>query len=206
MNYLGPTRYARLNEAVAFLFLIAGLFVFIGLVSYHPLDPSWNTVTGAAKPVNLTGRVGAFFADFFLQSLGLGAYAVPMLILLLGWMWIRSAAIEAQWAKVLGAGMFLAATCTAFALDRLYDVGLRPDWWKLEPAADTAAWRNVETVIQARDPYCRGVVLLGQSQPMETLLAAFRASAGVAVVKGFAVGRTLFEHAARAWLAGRIDD
>jgi S-DNA-T family DNA segregation ATPase FtsK/SpoIIIE len=114
MNYLGPTRFARLNEAVAFLFLIAGLFVFFGLVSYHPLDPSWNTVTGAAKPVNLTGRVGAFFADFFLQSLGLGAYAVPMLILLLGWMWIRSAPIEAQWAKLLGAAMFLASTCTAF--------------------------------------------------------------------------------------------
>jgi S-DNA-T family DNA segregation ATPase FtsK/SpoIIIE len=113
MNYLGPTRYARLNEAVAFLFLIAGLFVFFGLVSYHPLDPSWNTVTGGAKPVNLTGRVGAFFADFFLQTLGLGAYAVPVLILLLGWMWIRSAPIEAQWAKVLGAAMFLASTCTA---------------------------------------------------------------------------------------------
>ncbi len=114
MNYLGPTRHARLNEAVAFLFLIAGLFVFFGLVSYHPLDPSWNTVTGAVKPVNLTGRVGAFFADFFLQTLGLGAYAVPVLVLLLGWMWIRSAPIEAQWAKVLGAGMFVAATCTAF--------------------------------------------------------------------------------------------
>ncbi len=114
MNYLGPTRYARLNEAVAILFLIAGLFIFIGLVSYNPLDPSWNTVTGTAKPVNLTGRVGAFFADFFLQTLGLGAYAVPALILLLGWMWIRSAAIEAQWAKVIGAGMFLTATCTAF--------------------------------------------------------------------------------------------
>jgi S-DNA-T family DNA segregation ATPase FtsK/SpoIIIE len=114
MNYLGPTRYARLNEAVAILFLIAGLFIFIGLVSYHPLDPSWNTVTGAAKPENLTGRVGAFFADFFLQTLGLGAYAVPVLILLLGWMWIRSAAIEAQWAKISGAGVFLAATCTAF--------------------------------------------------------------------------------------------
>jgi S-DNA-T family DNA segregation ATPase FtsK/SpoIIIE len=114
MNYLGPTRHARLNEAVAFLFLIAGLFVFFGLVSYHPLDPSWNTVTGAAKPVNLTGRVGALFADLFLQTLGLGAYAVPVLILLLGWMWIRSAPIKAQWAKVLGAGMFLASTCTAF--------------------------------------------------------------------------------------------
>jgi S-DNA-T family DNA segregation ATPase FtsK/SpoIIIE len=114
MKYLGPTQYPRLNEAVAILFLIAGLFIFFGLVSYHPLDPSWNTVSGAAKPVNLTGRVGAFFADFLLQTLGLGAYAVPMLILLLGWMWIRSAPIEAQWAKVFGAGVFLAATCTAF--------------------------------------------------------------------------------------------
>jgi S-DNA-T family DNA segregation ATPase FtsK/SpoIIIE len=114
MNFLGPTRYARLNEAVAILFLIAGLFVFFGLVSYHPLDPSWNTVTGEVKPVNLTGRVGAFFADFFLQSLGLGAYAIPALILLLGWMWIRSASIEAQWVKLAGAGTLLAATCTAF--------------------------------------------------------------------------------------------
>jgi len=114
MKYLGPTRYARLNEAVAILLLIAGLFIFFGLVSYNPLDPSWNTVSGAAKPINLTGRVGAFFADFFLQTLGLGAYAVPILILLLGWMWIRSAAIEAQSAKILGAGMFLTATCTAF--------------------------------------------------------------------------------------------
>ena len=114
MNYLGPTRHARLNEAVAFVFLIAGLFVFFGLVSYHPLDPSWNTVTGAVKPVNLTGRIGAFFADLFLQNLGLGAYAVPVLILLLGWMWIRSAPIHAQWAKVLGAAMFLTSTCTAF--------------------------------------------------------------------------------------------
>jgi S-DNA-T family DNA segregation ATPase FtsK/SpoIIIE len=114
MKYLGPTRYRRLNEVVSILFLIAGLFIFFGLVSYHPLDPSWNTVSGAVKPVNLTGRVGAFFADFLLQSLGLGAYAVPILILLLGYMWSRSAPIEAQWAKVLGAWMFLAATCTAF--------------------------------------------------------------------------------------------
>jgi len=114
MKFLGPTRYPRLNEAVAILFLLAGLFLFFSLVSYHPLDPSWNTVSGVAKPVNLTGLVGAFFADFLLQTLGLGAYTVPVLVLLLGWMWIRSAPIEAQWAKLVGAGMFLAATCTAF--------------------------------------------------------------------------------------------
>ena len=91
MKYLGPTSHPRLNEAVAVVFLFAGLFVFISLVSYNPFDPSWNTVTGAAKVVNLTGRVGALISDFLLQTLGLGAYALPVLILLLGWQWIRSA-------------------------------------------------------------------------------------------------------------------
>jgi 5-dehydro-2-deoxygluconokinase len=61
-------------------------------------------------------------------------------------------------------------------------------------------------VIEARDPLCRGVVLLGLSQPTETLIAAFEATATVPVVKGFAVGRTIFAEAARAWLAGEIDD
>jgi 5-dehydro-2-deoxygluconokinase len=104
------------------------------------------------------------------------------------------------------AGMPVDARTIARALDRLYDLGIKPDWWKLEPAEDPAAWRNIETVIQWRDPHCRGVVLLGLSQPMETLLAAFRASAGVSVVKGFAVGRTIWHDAARAWLTGEIDD
>jgi len=95
---------------------------------------------------------------------------------------------------------------TSRALERLYDLGIRPDWWKLEPNADAAAWRNVEAVIAARDPYCRGVLLLGLAQPIEALIAAFEASAATPVVKGFAVGRTIFEAAARAWMAGEIDD
>jgi S-DNA-T family DNA segregation ATPase FtsK/SpoIIIE len=116
MKYLGPTSRPRLNEAAAVVFLSAGLFVFFSLVSYHPFDPSWNTVAGDAKPLNLTGRVGALVADFLLQMLGLAAYAVPVLILLLGWRWIRSAAIEAPLAKTLGALMLVASTCAAFEL------------------------------------------------------------------------------------------
>jgi 5-dehydro-2-deoxygluconokinase len=104
------------------------------------------------------------------------------------------------------AGMAVEATTIARALDRLYDLGVKPDWWKLEPTDDPAAWRNVAQVIEGRDPYCRGVVLLGLSQPTETLVAAFAATAGVPVIRGFAVGRTIFNDAARAWLAGEIDD
>jgi len=94
----------------------------------------------------------------------------------------------------------------ARSLARIYDLGVKPDWWKLEPLADPAAWRAIERVIAARDPWCRGVVLLGLSQPAETLVAAFRAAADVGVVKGFAVGRTIWQAPARAWLAGEIDD
>ena len=65
MKYLGPTRHARLNEAVAVVFLFAGLFVFFSLASYHPFDPSLNTASARAKPVNLTGRSARIFADFF---------------------------------------------------------------------------------------------------------------------------------------------
>jgi len=96
------------------VFLFTGLFIFISLASYHPFDPSWNTATDLVKPVNLTGRLGAFIADFCLQTLGIAAYAIPVLTLLLGWKWLHSSPIRAQGAKTLGAVMLVAATCAAF--------------------------------------------------------------------------------------------
>jgi len=92
------------------------------------------------------------------------------------------------------------------ALARIYDLGVKPDWWKLAPLADIAAWQAIERTIATRDPWCRGVLLLGLAQRAETLVAAFRATAGVSVIKGFAVGRTIWEAPARAWFAGEIDD
>jgi 5-dehydro-2-deoxygluconokinase len=97
-------------------------------------------------------------------------------------------------------------TTTARALTELYDFGLAPDWWKLEPQPESAAWDAIDEVITARDPFCRGVVLLGLDAPAEELMAAFRIAKKARTVKGFAVGRTIFGDAARAWLAGRIDD
>ncbi len=116
MKYLGPTSHPRLNEAVGVVCLIAGLFFFASLATYHPLDPSWDTVTGTAKAANLTGRLGAFFADLFLQAFGLAAYAIPVLILLLGWKWIRSSPIEAPSVKTAGAMLLVSSTCTLLGM------------------------------------------------------------------------------------------
>ncbi|GGE16040.1 5-dehydro-2-deoxygluconokinase [Aureimonas endophytica] len=89
---------------------------------------------------------------------------------------------------------------------RIYDLGIKPDWWKLEPQRNAAAWTRIEAAIAEADPYCRGIVLLGLDAPEAELTEAFRAVAGVPMVKGFAVGRTIFAHAARAWFAGEMDD
>ena len=103
-------------------------------------------------------------------------------------------------------GMPVDATTIASVLQRFYALGIKPDWWKLEPTDDVLAWRNIEAVIGGNDPWCRGVVLLGLSAPVEDLLASFKVAAGIPVVKGFAVGRTIFNDVARSWLSGQIGD
>ena len=97
-------------------------------------------------------------------------------------------------------------TTVADVIDHIYSLGVYPDWWKLEPASDPAAWAHVEAAIARHDPHCRGVVLLGLSEPTETLLASFGAAAPCRIVKGFAVGRTIWHDVARRWLDGEIDD
>ena len=92
------------------------------------------------------------------------------------------------------------------ALEELYALGIKPDWWKLEPQATSAAWGNIEKVIYANDPYCRGIVLLGLDAPEDDLARAFATTAGHSTIKGFAVGRTIFSSVAESWLAGKIDD
>jgi 5-dehydro-2-deoxygluconokinase len=91
-------------------------------------------------------------------------------------------------------------------IQRIYDIGIKPDWWKLEPQKSAAAWAAISETVKRNDDYCRGVMVLGLEAPFEDLVESFRACAEVPVVKGFAVGRTIHIDPARAWLAGKISD
>ncbi|MCP3719473.1 5-dehydro-2-deoxygluconokinase [Paraburkholderia sp. CNPSo 3281] len=91
------------------------------------------------------------------------------------------------------------------ALKRLYNIGLYPEWWKLEPTG-AAQWREIDALIAERDPYCRGVVLLGLSAPIDQLVEGFRAAAASNTCRGFTVGRSIFYEPSLAWLAGEIGD
>ncbi len=95
---------------------------------------------------------------------------------------------------------------TAAVIERFYEIGVYPDWWKLEPMVSDAAWQRACAAIEDHDPHCRGIVVLGLDAPFEALRASFQVAARHEMVKGFAVGRTIFGDVARAWMAGRMDD
>jgi 5-dehydro-2-deoxygluconokinase len=95
---------------------------------------------------------------------------------------------------------------TPALIERFYKLGVYPDWWKLEPFATDAAWAKACDAIRARDPHCRGIVVLGLGSGEDELARSFAMAAGHDLVRGFAVGRTIFAGPAQAWLAGEIGD
>jgi 5-dehydro-2-deoxygluconokinase len=90
------------------------------------------------------------------------------------------------------------------SVQRFYNLGIRPEWWKLAPM-QTAGWQALEQLVAQRDPHCRGAVILGLNQPLSVLAASF-ALATSPVVKGFMVGRSVWADASLQWLGGQIDD
>lgn len=68
-----------LYEGLLIFTLAAGVFLFVALLSYHRSDPSWSHVSSDFV-ANATGKVGAWFADFFLYIFGYFAYVFPILL------------------------------------------------------------------------------------------------------------------------------
>jgi 5-dehydro-2-deoxygluconokinase len=97
-------------------------------------------------------------------------------------------------------------TTSASVIQRFYDIGVYPDWWKLEPFATDAAWSNACAAITRNDPRTRGVVVLGLDADEASLSASLALAARHDLVKGFAIGRTIFGDAARGWLSGAMSD
>ncbi|RWX81210.1 5-dehydro-2-deoxygluconokinase [Neorhizobium lilium] len=94
----------------------------------------------------------------------------------------------------------------ATLIEQFYAAGIYPDWWKLEPMKTVAGWTNAIAAIEARDRHTRGIVVLGLDAPEAELSASFEIAARFDLVKGFAVGRTIFGDVARQWFAGDVTD
>lgn len=94
---------------------------------------------------------------------------------------------------------------TIRTMTRFYNLGIHPDWWKL-PAPSAEQWKLIDELIKERDPYSRGVLMLGLNAPIDQLVASFKDARDSCTCHGFAVGRSIFQDPAREWLNNKISD
>ncbi|MEJ2491215.1 MAG: DNA translocase FtsK 4TM domain-containing protein [Desulfuromonadales bacterium] len=73
------------KEIAGLVWMAAGLFLLLSLVSFHNGDPSFNNNLDPATIHNFCGKVGAYVADLFYQAIGLPALLIPFACLLFAW-------------------------------------------------------------------------------------------------------------------------
>ena len=122
-----PTRSRRLNEVCGLAVLAAAGLLLLSLATYNPADPSLDSVGGmlsAAHPTrNWTGLMGAYFADLTLQTLGIAALLVPLVLVRVGVSWMRSRRVGAGLVKAAGVVLWLIFAPAGIAL-----LPLHIDW------------------------------------------------------------------------------
>lgn len=119
-----------------------------------------------------------------------------------------AAACRAQGRELLleigsgGAGVLQADT-DGRVLSRLYELGIRPDWWALEPQRRDTSWESCARVIGASDPWCRGL-LVALRAPLEGEAPLLATAAASPVVRGFIAGGSILDDVASAWFSGQM--
>ena len=70
----------------------------------------------------------------------------------------------------------------------------------------SASWQQITALIEREDPWSRGILILGLDAPSDKLRAGFAEAAAHPMIKGFAVGRTIFGQPSRRWMQGELSD
>ena len=71
------------KEILGVVLVFSLIFTAVSLLSYHPSDPSINRAGASADVRNLFGPVGAHVAGFLIYLFGLGAFWIPVLLLII---------------------------------------------------------------------------------------------------------------------------
>ena len=119
MGFLAPTAHSRLNEAVGLMLLSLALLLIMSLVSFHPMDPSFNVsrqLIGQDSVHNFIGKYGSILADLLLNAFGYASFLFPVIFLIFGWKWLRSQDISTPVTKVVGLLFLAGSGCLLLAL------------------------------------------------------------------------------------------
>ncbi len=83
------------HEVVGILLVALGIFIFLGLVSYAPMDPSFFSYTSlkVREIHNWMGIVGAYASSLLFQGFGFSSFLIPFVLIvfaisfILRWEW-----------------------------------------------------------------------------------------------------------------------
>jgi DNA segregation ATPase FtsK/SpoIIIE, S-DNA-T family len=125
VRVLTPTENKRFNEMIGFVGLSLAVLLALSLLSYSPLDASFNVSApppGSGPARNWIGPVGAHTADLFFQLAGYGAFLFPIGMFLVAMRWFRSQVMEAPTAKLVGWGLLVLSISAEMTLIHMPEV------------------------------------------------------------------------------------
>ena len=82
------------KEIIGIALLGLFLFIFVSLLSYHPFDPSPNSLAASGTVKNFCGKAGSYGADFLVQHFGYMSYALCGFILFFSVLSLRKKAVD----------------------------------------------------------------------------------------------------------------
>jgi DNA segregation ATPase FtsK/SpoIIIE, S-DNA-T family len=125
VRFITPTDNKRLNELIGFVGLSLAILLALSLLSYSPLDPSFNVsapVSSSMPARNWIGPFGAHISDLFFQLCGFAAFLFPIGMILVALRWFRSQQLEAPITKVVGWTMLVTSVSAEMTLVNFPDV------------------------------------------------------------------------------------
>ena len=129
-----------LSEGVGVSLLLLAFLLAASLISYSHYDQSFNTASKSMTE-NLIGPIGAHAADLLIQTLGLAAALIPLLLISWGWKLITKQGVSVIWARLMM--LFAALLLISIFLSSFN----QPEYWPVNPGLGGVAGMIVHTFL-----------------------------------------------------------
>ncbi len=106
----------KTRHILALLFAGVAFYLLIALWSHVPVDSAQLVYPATEKVSNLCGRVGAYFSERLLFSLGYGAYALVLMLLCWSVLFAMRIELPDLWARLAGSSLILVCVAVLISL------------------------------------------------------------------------------------------
>jgi S-DNA-T family DNA segregation ATPase FtsK/SpoIIIE len=110
------------KEIIGVILAFVLIFVAVSLLSYHPSDPSINRVQASGQVHNVFGLTGAHVAGFLMAAFGLGAFWLPVVLLIATVHVFKGSSRGTLLVALFGGFLLMVATGALFSINQSHYV------------------------------------------------------------------------------------